>query len=200
MEDKYKNSENIIILTTLFILFLISICIYIWLQKNKQKRLSETDELTRIYNRRAIFEQLGNLQKPADKNVHAIILFDLDHFKSINDKYSHLTGDKALIHIVSLTKRSVRQQDTFGRIGGEEFVVCLKNLDKKTAQLIAERIRRTFEQNSLQIEDDIEITITASFSVTYLEKPISKFKSTYQKLDDALYQAKAMGRNRIVEV
>ena len=200
MSNKYQNSKIIIILSALLVFFLVSICIYIWLQKNKQKRLSETDELTRIFNRRAIFEQLTRLQKPEGKNVHAIILFDLDHFKLINDKYSHLAGDKLLRHIVSLTKRNVRQEDAFGRIGGEEFIVCLKNLDKNTAKLIVERIRRSFEQNSLQLEDDVEIIVTASFSITYIKKPIFKFESLYQKLDDALYQAKKMGRNKIIEV
>tara|TARA_R110001583_G_scaffold40369_1_gene129032 strand:- start:245 stop:2080 length:1836 start_codon:yes stop_codon:yes gene_type:complete len=197
--ERLEKSWVILFLSGLIILILITISLFIWRQKGKQKRLSETDELTRIYNRRAIFEQIANLKNTINNDIHAIILFDLDHFKSINDKYSHISGDKALRHIVKLTKVNIRQQDLFGRVGGEEFIVCLKNLKKESAQTIVERIRSSFENNSLLIDDEIELKVKASFSITYIDKSISNFKTLYQKLDDALYKAKDLGRNRIIE-
>jgi diguanylate cyclase (GGDEF)-like protein len=197
---KLERSRIILFLSSLIIFILIIISLYIWRQKGKQKILSETDELTRIYNRRAIFEQVTNLKSTQNNNINAIILFDLDNFKLINDKYSHLSGDKVLRYIVKLTKANIRQQDLFGRIGGEEFVVCLKNLEKESAQVIVELIRSSFENNFLLLNDEIELNVTASFSITYIEKSISCFETLYQKLDDALYKAKDHGRNRIVEV
>ncbi|MCJ8319148.1 MAG: diguanylate cyclase [Colwellia sp.] len=196
---KLEKSKIILILSSLIIFILVTICLFIWRQKSIQKILSETDELTRIFNRRAIFEQITNLKDTQNNEIHAIILFDLDHFKLINDKYSHISGDKALRHIVKLTKINIRQQDLFGRIGGEEFVVCLKNLKKESAQIIVERIRSCFENNSLLIDNEIELKVTASFSITYINKSISSFEILYQKLDDALYKAKDLGRNRVVE-
>lgn len=197
---KLENSKITLVLSGILIFLLIAICLFFWHLKNKQKILSETDELTRIFNRRAIFEQINNLKKSQKNNVHAIILFDLDDFKAINDKYSHICGDKALKHIVKLTKVNIRQQDLFGRIGGEEFVICLKDLEKISAQIIVERIRNSFESNPMPLEDDENLYVTASFSIAYMENSTSNFAKMYQKLDDALYKAKNLGRNRIVEV
>jgi diguanylate cyclase (GGDEF)-like protein len=179
---------------------LIAICLFIWREKNKQKILLETDELTRIFNRRAIFEQIVNLKNTKNNEIHAIILFDLDNFKAINDKYSHIIGDKALRHIVKLTKDNIRQQDLFGRISADEFVVCLKNLEKVSAQIIVERILSSFENNPMLLNDAKELRVTASFSITYIEKSITNFESIYHNLDSALYKTKNLGRNRVVEV
>ena len=107
---------------------------------------------------------------------------------------------KLLKHIVKLTKVNIRQQDLFGRIGGEEFVICLKDLEKISAQIIVERIRNSFESNPMPLEDDENLYVTASFSIAYMENSTSNFAKMYQKLDDALYKAKNLGRNRIVEV
>ncbi|WP_170246306.1 GGDEF domain-containing protein [Colwellia hornerae] len=199
VSTRLEKSRITLILSCILILVLITVCVFIWQQKNKQKILSETDELTRIYNRRAIFEQIMNLKKPLNNTIHAIIMFDLDDFKSVNDKYSHLCGDRALRHIVKLTKDNIRQQDLFGRLCGEEFVLCLKDLEKKSAQSIVENIRSSFENTPILINDEIVLTVTASFSITYIDKSISSFDSVYQRLDDALYQAKDLGRNRVVE-
>ena len=197
---KLEKSKITLVLSGILIFVLLAICLFVWHLKNKQTILSETDELTRIFNRRAIFEQINNLKQTQNDDVHAIILFDLDEFKSINDKYSHICGDKALRHIVKLTKMNVRQQDLFGRVGGEEFIVCLKDLEKISAQIIVERIRSSFENNTMLLDSGEKLTITASFSITYVENSTSSFEMLYQKLDNALYKAKDLGRNRVVEV
>lgn len=197
---KLEQSKITLVLSGLLIFVLLAICLFIWREKNKQKILLETDELTRIYNRRAIFEQIANLKNTKNNDIHAIILFDLDNFKAINDKYSHIIGDKALRHIVKLTKDNIRQQDLFGRISGEEFVVCLKDLEKVSAQIIVERILSSFENNPMLLNNAKEIRVTASFSITYIEKSITDFESIYHSLDSALYKTKDLGRNRVVEV
>ena len=197
---KVEQSKITLVLSGLLIFVLLAIGLFIWREKNKQKILLETDELTRIYNRRAIFEQIANLKNTKNNDIHAIILFDLDNFKAINDKYSHVIGDKALRHIVKLTKDNIRQQDLFGRISGEEFVVCLKDLEKVSAQIIVERILSSFENNPMSLNDAKEIRVTASFSITYIEKSITDFESIYHSLDSALSKTKDLGRNRVVEV
>jgi len=197
---KLEQSKITLVLSGLLIFVLIALCLFIWREKNKQKILSETDELTRIYNRRAIFEQIANLKNTKNNDIHAIILFNLDNFKAINDKYSHIIGDKALRHIVKLTKDNIRQQDLFGRISVEEFVVCLKDLEKVSAQIIVERILSSFEKNPMLLKDAKELRVTASFSITYIEKSITDFESIYHSLDSALYKTKDLGRNRVVEV
>lgn len=197
---KLENSKIVLVLSSILILLLVAICFFVWHLKNKQKILSETDELTRINNRRAIFEQINSLKDSQQGNVHAIILFDLDDFKAVNDKYSHIFGDKALKHIVKLTKGNIRQQDLFGRVGGEEFVVCLKDLEKISAQIIVERIRKSFETNPMALDSNEKLHVTASFSIAYVKNSKSNFEKLYQKLDNALYKAKDLGRNRIEEV
>jgi diguanylate cyclase (GGDEF)-like protein len=197
---KLEQLKITLVLSGLLIFVLLAIGLFIWREKNKQKILLETDELTRIYNRRAIFEQIANLKNTKNNDIHAIILFDLDNFKAINDKYSHVIGDKALRHIVKLTKGNIRQQDLFGRISAEEFVVCLKDLEKVSAQIIVERILSSFENNPMLLNDAKEIRVTASFSITYIEKSITDFESIYHRLDSALYKTKDLGRNRVVEV
>ena len=197
---KLESSKITLVLSSILIFLLLAICLFVWHLKNKQKILSETDELTRIFNRRAIFEQINSLKKSQKANVHAIILFDLDDFKAVNDKYSHICGDRALKHIVKLTKVNIRQQDLFGRIGGEEFVICLKDLEKISAQIIVERIRNSFESNPMPLDDGEKLHVTASFSIAYMENSTSDFEKLYQKSDDALYKAKNLGRNKIVEV
>ncbi|MBA6329278.1 diguanylate cyclase [Colwellia sp. MB02u-6] len=197
---KLEQSKITLALSSLLIFVLLAIGLFIWREKNKQKILLETDELTRIYNRRAIFEQIANLKNTNNNDIHAIILFDLDNFKAINDKYSHVIGDKALRHIVKLTKGNIRQQDLFGRISAEEFVVCLKDLEKVSAQIIVERILSSFENNPMLLNDAKEIRVTASFSITYIKKSITDFESIYHSLDSALSKTKDLGRNRVVEV
>jgi diguanylate cyclase (GGDEF)-like protein len=195
---KLEQSKITLVLSSLLLFVLLAVCLFIWREKNKQKILLETDPLTRIYNRRAIFEQIANLKNTKNNEIHAIILFD--NFKAINDKYSHAIGDKALRHIVKLTKSNIRQQDLFGRISAEEFVVCLKDLEKVSAQIIVERMLSSFENNPMLVNDAKELRITASFSITYIEKSITNFEAIYHSLDSALCKTKDLGRNRVVEV
>ncbi len=124
----------------------------------------------------------------------SIILFDLDHFKSINDNYGHLHGDKALREVAQCAQQTIRESDMLFRYGGEEFLVLLTGTDLDGAKLLGERIRSSVEALKPLQETDAEITI--SLGATSLGKG-DDVDSFLNRVDDALYKAKQQGRNRV---
>ena len=122
-----------------------------------------------------------------------IIIADIDHFKSINDKYGHQVGDEALKDVANTLKNTLRSNDVIARWGGEEFVIMLKNATIKEAQKIAEKLRVNIEQTKVQNT----INITSSFGLTkYYAKEDTNH--TFKRADDALYEAKQSGRNKVI--
>ncbi|MBA6289303.1 GGDEF domain-containing protein [Colwellia sp. MB3u-4] len=199
-QNNLKTSRITIYIIAFIAFITIFIAVLFWHLSKRHKYLSETDTLTNIANRRAIFKALTLLEMPAKDLIHAIVMFDLDNFKNINDTYGHTVGDLALQHIVKQVKQNIRKNDVFGRIGGEEFLICLKNMDAELARNMIERMRKSFESSTIILEDGTELSITASFSLYLLDKPIASFESIYQHLDAGLYEAKKLGRNVIIEV
>lgn len=171
----------------------------LWRMKNQQKYFAETDLLTNISNRRAILRSLDCISEPQSGKVHALVLFDLDKFKIINDIYGHSAGDLMIKHVADKTQYNIRSNDDFGRIGGEEFLICLKNLTKNQARESIERIRKSLESSHITFNGN-DLSITASFSLCFLDKPIDSFEDIYQHLDKGLYAAKDAGRNTIIEI
>ncbi|GAA3764482.1 sensor domain-containing diguanylate cyclase [Terriglobus aquaticus] len=151
--------------------------------------LSTTDALTGLSNRRALDERLSR-QLQATTSA-AFILLDLDHFKALNDTYGHPFGDSVLQTTARLLKSACRAPDCVARMGGEEFAILLVNADGNRAMEIAERLRQTVEQHPWT-----ERPVTASFGVT-LCSPSKSVTQTLAEADQALYQAKAAGRNRV---
>ncbi|TCJ77160.1 UNVERIFIED_ORG: diguanylate cyclase (GGDEF)-like protein, partial [Anoxybacillus amylolyticus] len=125
-----------------------------------------------------------------------LIMFDIDHFKKINDTYGHHAGDMVLQKIVRVIKGVIRHSDVFVRIGGEEFIILLPNCSLEHGIKFAERIRKTVE-NTKFIYKGMRIFVTISIGVTeYTEgQDLQKF---LEKVDQALYQAKETGRNKVV--
>jgi diguanylate cyclase (GGDEF)-like protein len=199
-KTELKESQVITYFIAVVTFITIFMAVLFWYLSHRNKHLSETDTLTHILNRRAIIKALSSLKKPPDGLIHAVVLFDLDEFKGINDTYGHAVGDLTLQHIVKLAKRNIRKNDEFGRIGGEEFLICLKNIDAELARNIIERIRKSFESSVINLEDGTALSVTASFSLFLSNKPIDSFESIYQDLDAGLYAAKNAGRNVIIEV
>ncbi|SFA53212.1 two-component system, cell cycle response regulator [Parageobacillus thermantarcticus] len=157
-----------------------------------------TDPLTGIYNRRYLelyMEKMIPLSQE-QKQVMTLIMFDIDHFKKINDTYGHHAGDAVLKKIVRVIKGAIRDSDVFVRIGGEEFIILLPNCSLEHGIKFAERIRTTVE-NTKFIYKGIRIFVTISIGVTeYIEgQDLKKF---LEKADQALYKAKATGRNKVV--
>ncbi|MCJ8321192.1 MAG: GGDEF domain-containing protein [Colwellia sp.] len=195
-----KSSRLVIMLIVAILAVFMLLALLFWQLKNRHKHLAETDELSNISNRRAMLQTLSRIQLPSQGKHHVIALIDLDKFKSVNDNYGHAIGDEVIKHAVKITLENIRQQDVFGRIGGEEFLLCLKDISSDKAKEILERIRYSMEHSCVVIDNGNEVSITASFSYTEFNKAISSFTDIYQKLDRGLYAAKDAGRNIIIKV
>ncbi len=171
--------------------------------KNKEKMLKKTltyDILTEVYNRFNILkkgEEHFSLAKR--KNLPFSILYmDIDYFKSINDKYGHDIGDLVLKKFAKTINENIRAEDSFGRIGGEEFLAVLPVTDKKDAFKVAEKLRKAVE--NITFDEIPKLKITVSIGISSLEKDeeITTFDKLILIADSMLYKAKESGRNRVV--
>lgn len=153
------------------------------------------DPLTKIYNRAYFDKVMGNIverQRKSDSSF-ALVMLDIDNFKSINDTYGHQVGDEALKSAASTLNKLIRGDDIAARWGGEEFIIMLKNISLDDALKISQKLRMAIENT--KILDSI--TITGSFGVT-LYKSGEDIKETFKRADEALYEAKNSGRNRVI--
>jgi diguanylate cyclase (GGDEF)-like protein len=132
-------------------------------------------------------------------NPVSVIMLDIDHFKNINDNYGHPSGDMVLRHVSDILKVSVRKSDFLGRYGGEEFVIILPETGPDDALQVAEKIRRTIESSPIKINADVtlNITLSAGVSGSNAAKQSILLQDILKWADDALYQAKRSGRNRV---
>ena len=156
------------------------------------------DQLTGAYSRRYMFEQLE--RQASIKLRHgspvALIMFDLDHFKTINDRFGHPVGDRALREVVRAVGAQLRDGDLLGRVGGEEFLVLLPMTGIEPARQLADRLRETLGETTILAGTD-SIALPASFGVAEL-LPGEDASTWFQRVDAALYQAKSLGRNKLV--
>ena len=155
------------------------------------------DPLTGVRNRAAMDSAMKREIGLAlrHKTPLSVILMDIDHFKSINDRHGHLYGDQALKAVAQCAEQSVRESDMIFRYGGEEFLILLTGTDLSGAELLAERIRQNIETMSPQTDKAIQMTV--SLGVTTLIQG-DDINSLFQRMDNALYRAKDAGRNRTV--
>lgn len=179
------------------------------LAKAQAEKQADTDELTQLNNRRAYFN-LGRQvvhQMYRTQQTLSAIMFDLDHFKRINDQWGHATGDAALIHVSQLAQKTARASDILARLGGEEFGVLLPNATPEQAKLQAERMRSEFEQQPFQFNGQL-IHCTASFGISSIDlatarhelEPQDLLETILNSADQAMMQAKQAGRNRVCEL
>lgn len=172
------------------------------------EKLANIDPLTGIHNRRsftALCEQ-ELLKTSRNGDGFSIIMFDVDHFKQVNDRYGHRAGDTVLCAVVEKLRNSVRNIDIVGRWGGEEFVALLPKADAEAAMIVADRLRYHIDSIAVpspRLRDNgirQNITITVSIGVaTYLgHDPTITIQDLLHQCDSAMYQAKAEGRDRIV--
>ncbi len=158
-----------------------------------------TDSLTGIFNRKAIVETIQEEFTKAKLRNTALsfILFDIDHFKKINDTYGHPAGDYVLKEICDLIKtKMIRQRDALGRYGGEEFALLLPQTNSQIAIDVAERIRSAIEKHCFLFEDK-QILVTISLGVVALDSTSKTYNDLIALADKALYDAKNNGRNRV---
>lgn len=165
------------------------------------KKLSDaaaTDPLTQCYNRREFENQLERHVSNAQRHNKdlSVFMFDLDHFKSINDTYGHQAGDLVLKKVSALVKKNIRTADVLARFGGEEFIAILPETDKHRAMELANRIRINIANRRLKWDEE-EIRVTASFGIASLEESIN-MDQLVKNADAMMYKAKINGRNTVM--
>ncbi|KKO46735.1 hypothetical protein WG68_04700 [Arsukibacterium ikkense] len=199
-QQEAKNSRLWLILATL-IGFTALVLAYRGLTGRRRfKLMAEYDQLTGISNR----YHFNNQARLAIKSCRArqvpvaVILFDLDHFKTINDQFGHATGDWALQQIVQACKQFMRSNDIFGRIGGEEFVIMMPGCELDKATLLAEICRDAIVGIDCNSSEH-QFSLSASFGVSGSNSSGYDVKQLLADADKAMYQAKAKGRNQVVE-
>ncbi len=161
--------------------------------------MARTDSLTGMNNRLAFFELSDSIHKMACRHNHsyAVIMFDIDFFKKINDTHGHHIGDEALKALAKVVLQTVRETDIVGRIGGEEFAVILPETSQENASLLATRLRQNISEIVIK-KDDVDITFTASFGIAYHIQKEDRLEDVMEWSDQALYEAKETGRDKVV--
>jgi two-component system, cell cycle response regulator len=170
-------------------------------QKRELERISRTDALTSLDNRRHLEERLEEQFEHAKRlgEKFAVVMCDLDKFKSVNDTYGHQAGDAVLQQLATILKREAREIDRVGRYGGEEFMLLLPGAQLDSAVTFAERVRRAIEAHAFTLPDGNVLRRTASFGVAGWPHPrVRNCDGLVKAADDALYVAKEMGRNCVV--
>jgi diguanylate cyclase (GGDEF)-like protein len=177
----------------------------------KLKQMAITDSLTGCYNRHYLTQYLEHeiTENMKLKQPFAIILLDIDFFKTVNDNYGHLVGDVVICSTVEVIKQSLRETDILARYGGEEFIVYLPNTSYTQANRWAEHIKFMIEANKVHMDEvahSVSITVSMgllsinTFTVEYIESPTNQLSDLFESVDKALYEAKNAGRNQIVEI
>jgi len=126
----------------------------------------------------------------------ALVMFDIDHFKKINDSYGHQAGDAVIQQTAELVRQSTRDADIAGRYGGEEFVVLLPDTDSEGAVTFAERLRQSIEAHEV-VHEGRSIRFTVSLGIADLSEPTNGYAQLIERADIALYSSKASGRNQV---
>lgn len=175
---------------------------------NKLNEMAHTDSLTGCYNRRYLTQLLTDRVSDFRSNTpFSLILFDIDFFKSVNDRYGHLTGDEVIRSTVKAAEEELRSTDIISRYGGEEFLIYLPDTDHQTAQALAEQVRMAVKGNQIFVDQELSpISVTISLGVLPIETSSFTFNSLNPEeyitdllasVDKALYRAKENGRNRM---
>jgi len=172
------------------------------LQKAMQSlyKANQHDGLTSIYNRHYIEDMLSKEFSRSQRygGFFSLIMLDLDYFKEINDQYGHLAGDTVLRGVSSTIHDLLRESDTFGRYGGEEFAIILPETTLEHAMLVAKRISTTIAAARIQYEGKV-IPITISAGVAQSHPHLQRYEDLIREADTALYQSKQQGRNRVTQ-
>ena len=157
------------------------------------------DGLTEIYNRRHLETRLAEefARHKRYGGMLSLLMFDLDHFKRINDRYGHLAGDSVLRSTARRVAEAIRTADVFGRYGGEEFALILPETGLSAAMVVAEKLRAAIGEVPIEV-DDLRLQVTASFGVSVAHPRLPNYEALIREVDAALYTAKEQGRNRSV--
>ncbi len=166
------------------------------LQINELEQKSSIDPLTKVLNRKTLDEFMHNActNYAMSRNLH-VLMIDIDDFKYINDTFGHLAGDKVLIFLANIFKKTMREGDKIFRYGGEEFFIVLNRTDRQGSILVAERILELVRQNKLLFKNK-QMAITLSIGIAHCQENDSP-ETIIERADKALYKAKTMGKNQL---
>ncbi|NOY66438.1 MAG: diguanylate cyclase [Gammaproteobacteria bacterium] len=165
------------------------------------ERLSTTDNLTGLFNRR-LFDETLDAEfsfSVRHKEFLSLVMLDIDEFKSVNDKYGHAYGDKVLIDIADILKENIRTSDVAFRIGGEEFTILCRKTDSEMSKRMVENLRKSLEQHEFRFADEV-ITVTGSFGIITVPGEgfiVDNAESFFRGADKAMYFSKHHGKNRV---
>lgn len=198
--DNLDRSKS---LNALYLLIIASLCtigmIYTWQVKTRSRK-AERDHLTGALNRAAAIREIKSTPRLINhEHKHLLILLDLDDFKRINDSFGHPTGDRALSHVAQIISENIHESDLFGRLGGEEFVIVINEVDELDVIDKVEKLHRAISHTPFEAENKEKLNVTATFSYLATSKCLEDFDELYSILDQALYQAKQSGKNCIID-
>ena len=166
---------------------------------NELEKLSRTDMLTKLNNRgfweECLSREFSRFQRY--QTISSVVMFDIDHFKKVNDTYGHQAGDEAIRQVSRVLRENLRKTDIAGRYGGEEFGVILGNTDAEAAVVFCERVRQQVEEIVVHHEGQ-QIKFTVSLGISQAMTSTEDYKTWLEQADQALYAAKEGGRNRTV--
>jgi diguanylate cyclase (GGDEF)-like protein/PAS domain S-box-containing protein len=164
--------------------------------KKELEHLSITDKLTNLNNRQKLDEVLKYEHTQASRygSIYSVILLDIDDFKQINDSYGHLVGDNVLIKLAAILQKEIRDSDTVGRWGGEEFLLIITKATEEEAELVSEKLRKVIEDTNFDVGRPVTVSLGVGCS-----KDEDNLTSLLSKTDKALYSAKKAGKNKTVK-
>ncbi len=165
----------------------------------KAKERAFVDDVTELYNARYLIQTADNEIQRADRygNPLSVLFLDLDRFKRVNDEWGHLVGSETLRRLARLLSGCVRQVDTLARYGGDEFTILLVDTDHNAAVHVAERIRRTVEEETFEVGPEARLKLTVSVGVATCPDHATTREALLDTSDKAMYRAKSDGRNRV---
>jgi len=165
------------------------------------EKLATTDSLTGLANRRQfvtlVENEIGRFRRYG--RPVAMLLLDIDMFKTVNDRFGHDVGDQMIVHIAMLCEENKRGPDVVARVGGEEFAILLPETDLENSRAVAERLRRTVAATPLKVAG-VDVAVTISIGVAEFDAPMSGVSDLMKLADRMLYAAKRAGRNRVASL
>ncbi|MBI5809954.1 MAG: sensor domain-containing diguanylate cyclase [Deltaproteobacteria bacterium] len=199
VEENGFGEEDLRILTTLADYTAIAIENAIYLKKVEE--LTDTDDLTKLYNSRFLHRRLDYEVERARRFKYdlSMIFLDLDHFKQVNDRYGHLSGSKLLKEVARLISGVIRNVDMACRYGGDEFIIVMPETPKRSAFMVAEKIRKAMKEEIFLRDDGINVKITASFGVASFPEDTKDKNDLIHLADNAMYDVKNRTRDGVAE-
>lgn len=167
--------------------------------RRQLERQAATDALTGVLNRRAMSEALERQLTLARRHqkIFSVVMFDIDHFKAVNDRYGHAVGDDVIRHMARVASAQLRNEDQLARWGGEEFLCLLPEADSDSAELVAEKLRVAVSHYFSSASSSVE-TLTASFGVATYDSFTLTIDHLLLRADKSMYVAKELGRDRVI--